>query len=272
VFDVDATLDRFRLRAALEVRTGETLALVGPSGAGKTTCLALIAGLLAAETGRIVCDGEIWCDTTQGIHRPPEARRVGLLYQEYALFPHMTVGENVRYGPLARGRGRGEAREAAALWLERLGIQELEPRFAGELSGGQRQRVALARALAVAPKVLLLDEPFGSLDVSTRSAVRSELRAFLESCDLPTILVTHDAADAVAFGDRIAVLEAGRLVQVGSRETLLHEPRTPFVAQLGGVNLTCITPSCRPVADSRRHAWARWCSTCSPTRPRGRSS
>ena len=168
---------------------------------------------------------------------PPEKRRVGLVFQDYALFPHLTVLANVAYGPSSRGRSSEDARRVARQWLERLGLAGSEGRAVGALSGGQRQRVALARALAAEPLVLLLDEPFGSLDVATRGAVRSELRAFLLGCDLPTLLVTHDAVDALALGDRIAVLEAGRLSQVGTRDQLLSQPRTPFVAELAGLNL-----------------------------------
>ncbi len=236
-FDARVRLGGFLLEAKLDVGAGETLALVGPSGAGKSTCLALMAGLLRPERGRISCGDAVWCDVAAAVDVAPERRRVGLVLQDYALFPHLTAAENVRYGPLARGRGLPGAREAARLWLERFGLGDLGSRRAGELSGGQRQRVALARALASDPQVLLLDEPFGALDVTTRGAIRSELRAFLASCGLPTVLVTHDAVDALAFGDRIAVLENGLVSQVGPRDMLVHEPRTPFVADLAGLNL-----------------------------------
>jgi molybdate transport system ATP-binding protein len=236
-FEARVRLGEFLLDASLRVGAGETLALVGPSGAGKSTCLALMAGLLRPETGRISCGEAVWCDVVAGVDVAPEHRRVGLVLQDYALFPHLTAAENVCYGPLARGRGRAGARDAARHWLERFGLGDLGQRRAGELSGGQRQRVALARALASEPRALLLDEPFGALDVTTRGAVRSELRAFLAGCGLPTVLVTHDAVDALAFGDRIAVLEQGAIRQAGSRDTLLHEPRTPFVADLAGLNL-----------------------------------
>ena len=237
VFDAALDVAGFRLEAAFAVREGETLVLVGPSGAGKSTCLSLVAGLLRPDRGRVACAGETWCDVAQGVHLPCERRRVGLLFQEYALFPHLSVAENVRYGALARGRSRAAADQQAASWIDRLGLRALAGRPIGKISGGERQRVALARALASEPRVLLLDEPFGSLDVATRGIVRSELRAVLASFGVPTILVTHDPVDALAFGDRIAVLEAGRLSLLGSREALLAEPRTPFVAELAGLNL-----------------------------------
>jgi molybdate transport system ATP-binding protein len=235
--DARVRFDAFSLEAAFSVGPRETVVLVGPSGAGKSTCLALIAGLLRPDAGIVTCGGDVWSDAARGVYAPPDVRRVGMLFQEYALFPHLTVAENVRYGPLARRRRRQEADGIAASWLERLGLRGLEGRLVGGISGGQRQRVALARALASEPRVLLLDEPFGSLDVSTRGAVRSELRGFLASFGLPTVLVTHDPVDALAFGDRIAVLEEGRLTQVGPREELLAKPRSPFVADLAGLNL-----------------------------------
>jgi molybdate transport system ATP-binding protein len=237
VFDAKVRFDGFALEAAFSVGAGETLVLVGPSGAGKSTCLALIAGLLRPDAGTISCGADVWCDVTHGLNLAPEARRVGMLFQEYALFPHLSVEENVRYGPEARRWNREAAAAAAASWIHKLGLAGLESRPVGGISGGQRQRVALARALASDPRVLLLDEPFGSLDVSTRGAVRSELRGFLAAVGLPTVLVTHDPVDALAFGDRIAVLEDGRISQVGAREELLAEPRSGFVADLAGLNL-----------------------------------
>jgi molybdate transport system ATP-binding protein len=237
--ELDAALRRgaFDLEARLSLAPGETLALVGPSGAGKSTCLAVIAGLVRPRAGRVVCAGEVWYDEGRGIWAAPEKRRAGLLFQEYALFPHLTVRHNVGYGARARGRSRAEAAAAASRWMERLWLGGLGERRVGELSGGQRQRVALARALASEPRALLLDEPFGSLDVATRGSVRSELRRFLAEFGLPTILVTHDPVDALALGERIAVLEDGRLTQVGTREQLLTKPRSAFVAQLAGLNL-----------------------------------
>jgi len=235
--EAELALGAFTLDVRLSASAGETVVLVGPSGAGKSTCLDVIAGLLRPRSGRVACRGEVWCETARGVHVPPEKRHVGLVFQDYALFPHLTVLANVAYGPSSRGRSSEDAGRIARQWIERLGLGGTEGRAVGALSGGQRQRVALARAVAAEPLVLLLDEPFGSLDVATRSAVRSELRAFLSGCNLPTLLVTHDAVDALALGDRIAVLEAGRLSQVGTRDELLSQPRTPFVAELAGLNL-----------------------------------
>ena len=226
----------FRLDAAFDVAPGRTLALVGPNGAGKTTCLAAIAGLVRPQTGRIACGGEVWSDSARGIFVPPEKRHAGVVFQDYALFPHLTVERNVAYGPRARGLDRRAAAAAAVRALDRLGLGALRGRAVATLSGGERQRTALARAVASGPRLLLLDEPFGSLDVGARRAVRSELLRFLEGLGLPTVLVTHDPLDALAFGDRIAVLEGGRVTQEGSRDELLAEPRGAFVAELAGLN------------------------------------
>ena len=234
-FEASAAVGGFELQAAFTVGAGETLALVGPNGAGKSTCLGLIAGLVPARTARVSCGGETWTDTARGVCVPPERRRVGVVFQDYALFPHLTVERNVAYGP--RARRMPDAAGATARALERLGLSALRGRSVGTLSGGERQRVALARALAAEPAALLLDEPFAALDVGARRAVRSELMGVLADCGLPTVLVTHDPVDALAFGHRIAVLEAGRVTQAGSREELLAEPRSAFVADLAGLNL-----------------------------------
>lgn len=232
-FQARHDLGALTLDASWEARAGETLVLVGPSGAGKSTCLALVAGLLAPREGRIACGDAVWCDTARGVHVPPHRRRVGLVFQDFALFPHLTVEGNVAYGARARGAGALGARH----WLDRLGLLGHAQRSVADLSGGERQRVALARALASGPSAILLDEPFASLDARTRAHVRGELRTFLREVALPTVLVTHDPVDALALGDRLAVIEAGRVTQTGTREDLLRRPRTPFVAQLTGLNV-----------------------------------
>jgi molybdate transport system ATP-binding protein len=235
---VDAAADAggFSLEVSLHVPPAETLALVGPSGAGKTTCLAVVAGLRRIRSGRVACDGETWSDAGAGVHLAPERRRVGLVFQDGALFPHLSVRDNVLFGVRAR-RGTPRERATAEEWMDRLRLRPLASRRASGLSGGERQRVALARALASGPSVLLLDEPFAALDLQTRRAVRGELRAFLRDVGLPTVVVAHDPLDAVVFGDRIVALDNGRVAQSGPRDELLARPRTPFVAELAGLNV-----------------------------------
>jgi len=226
----------FRLDLALSIDPGETMVLVGPSGSGKSTLVSVIAGLIPLDRGRIRFGGETWCDSETNIDWPPHRRKVGFMHQDFALFPHLDVRGNVMYGPRARGAGRTVAASHADGWLERLGLTAFSSRFPSALSGGQRQRVALARALASGARVLLLDEPFGSLDVETRATIRAELRTFLTRFQLPTLFVTHDASDALVLGDRIAVLEEGRLTQIGTRQDLLSRPASRFIAELLGLN------------------------------------
>ena len=223
--DLSHPLRAFTLELTLEVGD-EALALVGPSGAGKTTLLHAIAGLVQPLQGRISC-GEVWLDTERGVALPPEERSVGLVFQDYALFPHLSVAENVAFG----------ARRPVGEILERLDIARLAGIRPRQLSGGERQRVALARALAREPKALLFDEPLSALDAPTRAGVRSYLRDLLRELALPTLLVTHDYADAVALAARVGVLVDGKLVQVGRPAELLTEPATPFVAELVGANV-----------------------------------
>jgi molybdate transport system ATP-binding protein len=222
--DLALPLRSFALELALEVGT-ETFALAGPSGAGKTTLLRAIAGLARPERGRIECAGEAWLDTERGIDLPPERRAAGFLFQDYALFPHLTVAGNVRFAG-------GDER-----LLERFGVAHLARAKPEELSGGERQRVALARALARRPRVLLLDEPLAALDAHTRAAVRAELRELLEQLGLPALLVTHDYADAAALAGRIGVIVDGRVVQVGTPAELIAAPASSFVADFTGGNL-----------------------------------
>jgi molybdate transport system ATP-binding protein len=221
-------LRAFGLELELSVGGG-TLALVGPSGAGKTSVLRAIAGLLRPENGYVALDGETWLDTTGAIDVPPERRRVGLVFQEYALFPHLDVLGNVAFGARDRSVVPG--------LLERLRIGGLAHARPDELSGGERQRVALARALARDPGVLLLDEPLAALDTHTRTAVRAELHALLASLELPTVLVTHDFEDAATLADRVGVLVEGRILQLGTPQELVSTPLDPFVASFTGANL-----------------------------------
>jgi molybdate transport system ATP-binding protein len=214
---------RFRVELSLALDRGTT-ALAGPSGAGKTTVLLAVAGLLRPETGRIVAGGEVWFDARTGTHLPPERRSVGWVPQDHGLFPHMTVAENVAFG--ARGR--------ATDLLDRLGVAHLAGDRPHRLSGGERQRVALARALAREPEVLLLDEPLASLDADTRAHVREELAATLAQLDVPTLLVTHDAGDAAALADRVAVVVDGEVRQLGTPQELTTAPADPFVVAFTG--------------------------------------
>jgi molybdate transport system ATP-binding protein len=226
--DLSHPLRRFDLELSLDVPAG-TLALVGPSGVGKSTVLRAIAGLVRPERGRVALDGDVWLDTRGRVEIPPERRSVGLLFQEYALFPHLTVARNVGYG--ARTPARVDE------LLERFAITHLAGVRPGELSGGERQRVALARALAREPGVLLLDEPLSALDAHTKDSIRAELRDLLAGSGLPTLLVTHDFEDAAALADRVGVLVDGELRQIGSPGDLVAAPADPFIASFTGATL-----------------------------------
>jgi ABC-type sulfate/molybdate transport systems ATPase subunit len=227
--DFTHSLRAYDAHVGLTVDAGETLALVGPSGAGKSTTLRVVAGLLQPDSGVVEVDEETWLDTTRGIDLAPERRRVGYLFQEYALFPHLDVSSNVRFGA-PRGSSVGEL-------LDRFRIGALGRARVRELSGGERQRVALARALARRPATLLLDEPLSALDAHTRTEVRSELHELLRELGLPTVLVTHDFEDAAALADRIGVIVDGQVVQQGSAGELVARPRNAFVASLTGASL-----------------------------------
>jgi molybdate transport system ATP-binding protein len=224
--ELDHPLRSFRLELELELGR-ETLALVGPSGAGKSSVLRSIAGLLRPERGRIALGTETWTDTERGIELPPERRSVGLVFQEYALFPHLDVRRNVAFG----------GRERVDELLARFRISHLAGARPGALSGGERQRVALARALARDPAVLLLDEPLAALDAHTRSTVRAELGELLDELALPTLLVTHDFEDAAALADRVGVIVGGRILQLAAADELVAAPADAFVASFTGANL-----------------------------------
>ncbi|MEZ5963138.1 MAG: ABC transporter ATP-binding protein [Planctomycetota bacterium] len=242
--DMELRRGSLRLQARLEVASDETVALLGPNGAGKTTCLLALAGLLRVESGDIVL-GERVLDGGPGrAFVPPEARGLGVVFQEHLLFAHLSVLENVAYGLRSRGHPRRAARAVAAEWLARVGIEERDHEAKpSALSGGQAQRVALARALAVSPAMLLLDEPLAAIDASARLALRRQLRAHLATFAGPRLLVAHDLTDALALADRIVVLEAGRVVQAGSIADLVRQPRSRYVADLVGLN--CFSGVCR---------------------------
>ena len=234
---IGVTAGSFELEVELAASEGELVALLGPNGSGKTTALRALAGLVALDRGRIELGGTVIDDASTGVFVSPEHRRVGVVFQDYALFATMIALDNVAFGLRARGVRRGEARRRAGELLERLGVAAHADRTPRELSGGQAQRVALARALAIDPAMLLLDEPLAALDVATRAEVRRDLRAQLDGCAGVRILVTHDPVDAYVLADRVVVLEAGRVVQSGALADLAAHPRSAYVAELVGVNL-----------------------------------
>jgi ABC-type Fe3+/spermidine/putrescine transport system ATPase subunit len=213
---------------SLGVEKGEILALLGPSGSGKTTALRLIAGFETADRGRILVDG---ADVTA---LPPERRHFGMVFQHYALFPHLTIGENVAFGLISRQEKKAETARRVSEALALVDLPGFEARRVGELSGGQQQRVALARALAPEPRVLLLDEPLSNLDPTLRERTRRELRAAIRRVGITTVLVTHEQEEAFHLGDRVAVLHGGVLHQVGSPEDLYERPASRFVASFVG--------------------------------------
>src|SRR2546421_3359686 len=218
---------------SLGVEPGEMLALLGPSGCGKTTTLRLVAGFLTPEAG------EIWvgdrCLSSPASVVPPERRRMAMIFQSYALWPHMTVAQNVAYGLRFKpGLSRGDREARVREMLRVVQLAGYEGRYPGELSGGQQQRVAVARALVVEPEILLLDEPLSNLDANLREEMRFEIRRLHETFGHTTLYVTHDQAEAMVISDRIAVLDRGRVAQVGSAEEIFQQPRTRFVAEFIG--------------------------------------
>ena len=223
--EIVVPLRAFSLQLSLEIDS--TIALVGPSGAGKTTVLRAIAGLVRPASGRITSAGELWFDGARDISLAPDRRRVGLVFQDYALFPHLSVRQNIEYAQ----------RHAADEYLDRFSIRHLERARPPELSGGERQRVALARALARDPDVLLLDEPLSALDAHTKADVRSELHDLLGGLGIPVLLVTHDFEDAAALAERVGVIVDGCLRQIGTPGELVADPSDPFVASFTGANL-----------------------------------
>ncbi len=234
--DLHKRLGAFHLDASFSAEPGETLVLVGESGAGKSTILNLLAGLMDPDRGRVALDDTVLYDSERRLSTPAHLRPVGFVFQEYALFPHLSVFENVAFGLRAQRLPDAAVVRSARAVLDQVGIADLAARRPQELSGGQRQRVALARALTVEPRVLLLDEPLAALDLQTRAQVRAELRRRLADLPCITILVTHSPHEALLFGDRIAVVDGGRIVQLGPRDELLRHPRTDYVAQLMGLN------------------------------------
>ncbi len=236
---VEAAVRRggFTLTLDVTVPPGQVLGVLGPNGSGKTTLLRALAGLAPVATGRISLGGTVLDDAAAGTFTQAAQRPVGYVFQDYRLFPHLTVTENVAFGPRARGMGRAAGRAAAREWLARLGIADLAGRKPAQLSGGQAQRVALARALAGQPELLLLDEPMSALDARTRLEVQAELRQHLADFPGPCLLVTHDPLEALVLADRLLVLEDGKVVQDGPPARVARQPATEYVARLVGLNL-----------------------------------
>jgi sulfate transport system ATP-binding protein len=217
---------------SLEVQPGEFMALLGPSGSGKTTLLRIVGGLELPEEGKLDFAGQ---DLT---HVPARERRAGFVFQHYALFRHMTVAQNIAFGldvrPRAKRPPRREIADRVQALLKRMQLGDLGKRYPSQLSGGQRQRVALARALAIEPRILLLDEPFGALDAKVRKDLRQWLRALHDELKLTTIMVTHDQEEALALADRVAIMNEGRIEQVGPPTEVIGKPATPFVRDFLG--------------------------------------
>jgi molybdate transport system ATP-binding protein len=235
--DIQLRLSRLNLDTAFTVASGEVLALLGPNASGKSTTLRALVGLLPLAGGRVILDGTVLEDPAQHARVPPENRPIGLMFQDYLLFPHLSALENVAFGLRAKGMDKNAAREKASQTLTRLGLEGLTEAKPGSMSGGQQQRVAMARALVTDPKLLLLDEPLAALDVSTKTDVRRILREVLRESSAANVLVTHDLLDAVALGDRMIVIEDGAIVQTGTPAEVTARPRSGYVADLTGVNL-----------------------------------
>ena len=234
---IELRLGSLDLRVELQAHSHEIVALLGPNGAGKSTILRCLAGLEPAGDGRISIDGVVVDEPAAGVFTEPEARPIGFVFQDYVLFEHLTVLENIAYGLRARGVVKMDARRRAHDWLDRLDLADFADQRPQVLSGGQAQRVALARALVTNPRLLLLDEPLAALDARTRASVRRDLRDHLASFDGMRLMVTHDPVDAHALADRMIVVEAGRIVQSGTPAEVTAHPRTRYVADLVGVNL-----------------------------------
>jgi molybdate transport system ATP-binding protein len=233
---LETHLNTFHLSLSFAAEMGKTTVLLGESGCGKTTVLRLLAGLLYPQCGHIALDQVTYFDSERHIAIPPQERPFGYVFQDYVLFPHLNVFENVAFGLRAQYLPRRIIRQRVGEALEQVHLSGLDQRHPGQLSGGQQQRVAIARALALQPELLLLDEPLSALDVQTRREVRHELRRILANVNITTILVTHQYLEALVFGHHILVLDHGGVIQQGGQRDLLEYPRSSYVAELIGVN------------------------------------
>lgn len=232
-----ARREGFHLDVELSIDPGTTAALLGPNGAGKSTTVAALAGLLPLDEGSIRLGERMLDDPAGDIFVAAEDRKVGVVFQDYLLFGHLSVLENIAFGPRSRGAGRERSLSMAGEWVSRLGLGGLEGRRPGDLSGGQAQRVALARALVTGPEVLLLDEPLSALDVTARAGFRGLLTDHLDRFDGPRLVITHDPTEAFLLADQVYVIEGGAITQVGSPDEIMLRPRTPYAADLAGSNL-----------------------------------
>jgi molybdate transport system ATP-binding protein len=240
--DLAQAVGGIELEIRFDLPPGRCLALAGPSGAGKSTILRLLAGTVRPDRGRVVHGDDVWVDTATGVWWPPERRRCGYVFQDYALFPHLSAWRNVAYG--LRSTPSSTRKATALSLLEQFGLSDLAEAKPATLSGGERQRVALARALAPRPNVLLLDEPLSALDARTRASAGRQLTATLRSIDIPVVLVTHEFNEAALLGDEIGVIDRGRIIQQGSASELAATPATAFVADFTGA--VVLTGTARP--------------------------